>query len=83
MERTLYPVILVGGRGARLWPVSRESLPKVFQNLASEKSLLQETCVRLGGVTQIGAPVVVCNKDHTLLVKEQLVGVKGLSLIHI
>lgn len=81
MERTLYPVILVGGRGARLWPVSRESLPKVFQNLTSDKSLLQDTCARLGGIKKIGAPVVVCNTDHTFLVREQLANIKDLTIL--
>ncbi|MEO0620309.1 MAG: mannose-1-phosphate guanylyltransferase/mannose-6-phosphate isomerase [Pseudomonadota bacterium] len=81
MARTIYPVILVGGRGARLWPVSRESLPKVFQNLASDKSLLQDTSIRLKGISHLGAPIVVCNTDHTLLVREQLAGVPSLSIL--
>ena len=81
MERTLYPVILVGGRGARLWPVSRESFPKVFQNLVSDKSLLQDTCLRFAGIAKIGAPIVVCNTDHVPLVREQLADIENLTIL--
>jgi len=72
LSRTLYPVVLVGGRGARLWPVSRESLPKVFQSLASDQSLLQETVARLERIDNLGSLIVVCNAEHTRLVRRQL-----------
>ncbi|MEL6287214.1 MAG: mannose-1-phosphate guanylyltransferase/mannose-6-phosphate isomerase [Pseudomonadota bacterium] len=81
MSRTIYPVILVGGRGARLWPMSRESLPKVFQNLATDQSLLQDTATRLRGMKQLGAPIVVCNHEHTLLVAEQLSAFRDLTIL--
>ncbi|MGI9406264.1 MAG: mannose-1-phosphate guanylyltransferase/mannose-6-phosphate isomerase [Hyphomicrobiaceae bacterium] len=81
MQRTIHPVVLVGGRGTRLWPMSRASLPKVFQKLASDKSLLQETCVRLGGVADVAAPLVVCNKEHVFLVREQLAGTRNLTIL--
>ncbi len=70
----LYPVILSGGSGSRLWPLSREEFPKQLQPLTSERSLLQETALRLkeaDGV-KIEAPIVVCNEAHRFIVAEQL-----------
>lgn len=68
----LYPVILSGGTGTRLWPQSRSTLPKQFLALTTEKSLLQETVLRLQGVAEMGAPLVVSNEDHRFMVAEQL-----------
>lgn len=68
----LYPVILSGGTGTRLWPQSRATMPKQFLALTTEKSLLQETVLRLQGVEEIGAPLVVSNEDHRFMVAEQL-----------
>jgi mannose-1-phosphate guanylyltransferase/mannose-6-phosphate isomerase len=68
----IYPVILSGGSGSRLWPLSRAAFPKQFLPLLSERSLLQDTLTRLEGVSQIAAPVVICNHDHRFLVAEQL-----------
>lgn len=67
----LVPVLLSGGVGSRLWPVSRESYPKQFLSLAAEQSMLQETLARLGGM-ETSSPVVVCNEDHRFIVAEQL-----------
>jgi len=68
----LVPVLLSGGVGSRLWPVSRELYPKQFLALgASEHSMLQATCLRLEGM-QATAPVVVCNEAHRFLVAQQL-----------
>ena len=71
----LYPVILSGGSGSRLWPLSREEYPKQLQALTSEKTLLQETALRLGagntGYT-VAPPIVVCNEAHRFIVAEQL-----------
>ena len=65
------PVILSGGSGTRLWPVSRESFPKQFWGLTGERSLIVETALR--GVGEgFAAPVVVCNVEHRFLVAEQL-----------
>ena len=69
----LLPVILSGGSGTRLWPVSREHYHKQFLCLNSDKySLLQETVQRLDGLEGIHAPLVVCNNEHRFLVAEQL-----------
>ncbi|WP_299314090.1 mannose-1-phosphate guanylyltransferase/mannose-6-phosphate isomerase [uncultured Halomonas sp.] len=69
----LTPVILSGGAGSRLWPVSREHYPKQFQRLnSSSVSLLQEAALRMGGVAGIDAPLLVCNEEHRFLVAEQL-----------
>ncbi|MFG6176666.1 mannose-1-phosphate guanylyltransferase/mannose-6-phosphate isomerase [Halomonas sp. THAF12] len=69
----LRPVILSGGSGSRLWPVSREHYPKQFLKLNSERhSLLQETVLRLGGIDGCASPLVVCNDEHRFLVAEQL-----------
>jgi len=67
----LVPVILSGGSGTRLWPLSRELHPKQFLPLVSEYSLFQETVQRTDGLT-VGAPVVVCNEQHRFMVAEQL-----------
>src|SRR5580698_2684286 len=68
---TIVPVILSGGSGTRLWPVSRESFPKQLWPLLSERSLMQETVLRAHG-PGFAAPVVVCNEDHRFLIAEQL-----------
>jgi mannose-1-phosphate guanylyltransferase/mannose-6-phosphate isomerase len=65
------PVILSGGSGTRLWPVSRESFPKQLWPLVSDRSLIQETALRATGA-KFAAPVVVCNEEHRFLIAEQL-----------
>ena len=83
----LYPVILSGGSGSRLWPLSREEFPKQLQPLTSESSLLQETALRLGqndGVAyDLQAPIIVCNDAHRFVVAEQLraVGIEPKAII--
>jgi mannose-1-phosphate guanylyltransferase/mannose-6-phosphate isomerase len=67
----LIPVLLSGGVGSRLWPVSREAHPKQFLALASELSLLQETLARTTGLAA-SPPIVICNEDHRFMVAEQL-----------
>ena len=67
----LTPVLLSGGVGSRLWPVSREAHPKQFLPLAGELSMLQDTLQRTGGL-QAAAPLVVCNEEHRFMVAEQL-----------
>jgi mannose-1-phosphate guanylyltransferase/mannose-6-phosphate isomerase len=64
------PVILAGGSGSRLWPLSRELFPKQFHALVGEDSLLQSTLKRAGRVAASG-PVIVCNEAHRFLVAEQ------------
>ncbi|MEQ5801204.1 mannose-1-phosphate guanylyltransferase/mannose-6-phosphate isomerase [Halomonas sp. H10-9-1] len=69
----LTPVILSGGSGSRLWPLSREHYPKQFQCLnRDDVSLLQETVLRLHGETGSAPPLVICNAAHRFLVAEQL-----------
>ena len=66
------PVILSGGSGTRLWPLSRAALPKQFLPLVSENTMLQETIKRISKWDGINAPIVVCGNDHRFLVAEQL-----------
>jgi mannose-1-phosphate guanylyltransferase len=69
----LIPVILAGGVGSRLWPVSRSLLPKQFIEFPDmQGSLFQSTLSRLEGVSDLEDPIVVCNNDHRFLVAEQL-----------
>lgn len=68
----IFPVILSGGSGTRLWPVSREALPKQLLPLISDRSMLQETALRTHGVDGIEAPLVICNQEHRFLVAEQM-----------
>jgi mannose-1-phosphate guanylyltransferase/mannose-6-phosphate isomerase len=65
------PVILAGGSGTRLWPLSRTLFPKQFLNLGSEHSLLQQTMLRATACCA-GKPVIVCNEEHRFLTAEQL-----------
>jgi mannose-1-phosphate guanylyltransferase/mannose-6-phosphate isomerase len=68
----IFPVVLSGGTGSRLWPLSRTLLPKQFLPLVSERTMLQETLLRLCGVAGLKAPTVVCSNDHRFLAAEQL-----------
>jgi mannose-1-phosphate guanylyltransferase/mannose-6-phosphate isomerase len=68
----LIPVILSGGSGTRLWPLSRELHPKQLLPLVGERTMLQDTVARLAGVPDVAAPVVVCNDSHRFMVAEQL-----------
>lgn len=68
----LTPVILSGGSGTRLWPLSRKNLPKQFLALSGVSTLFQQTVARTRALAEIGAPVVVCSEEHRFLVAEQL-----------
>jgi mannose-1-phosphate guanylyltransferase/mannose-6-phosphate isomerase len=68
----IVPVILSGGAGTRLWPLSRELYPKQLLPLVGERTMLQETVLRLEGLADLGAPLVVCNDAHRFMVAEQL-----------
>ena len=70
MHKTLIPVILAGGVGSRLWPVSRTYHPKQFQKLLDTYSFLQNTLMRAALVSDQG-PILVCNEEHRFLVAEQ------------
>jgi mannose-1-phosphate guanylyltransferase/mannose-6-phosphate isomerase len=68
----LIPVILSGGAGTRLWPLSREMYPKQLLALTSKQTMLQDTASRLNGIAGATAPIVVCNEAHRFTVAEQL-----------
>ena len=68
---SITPVILSGGAGTRLWPLSRELYPKQLLALIGKNTMLQETLLRLRGL-ETAAPVIVCNEAHRFLVAEQL-----------
>jgi len=67
----MIPVILSGGSGSRLWPLSRKAFPKQFLALTAEQTLFQQTIERLA-FEGMQAPLLVCNKEHRFIVKEQL-----------
>jgi len=66
------PVILSGGSGTRLWPLSRKQHPKQYLSLADEQTMLQATIERLQGLEDLAAPVIICNQEHRFLAAEQL-----------
>ena len=85
-SHTLHPVILCGGAGTRLWPLSRETYPKQFLALQGSTTMLQDTVLRLDGLDASvprHAPWVVCNQDHRFLAAQQLrdIGVGGGRLL--
>ena len=79
----IVPVILSGGSGTRLWPLSRQQYPKQFISLLGNNSMFQETLLRLKGVNNLSDPVVVCNDNHRFLVAEQLnqIGINNAAII--
>ena len=79
----IIPVILSGGSGARLWPLSREAYPKQFLPLVDHNTMLQNTALRIAGLSNTTAPLVVCNQEHRFMVAEQLraVGIQPAGVI--
>ena len=73
-QTKLIPVILCGGTGTRLWPLSRATYPKQYWALAGEgkETLLQQTQQRLHGLRGLAAPLLICNEDHRFIVAEQM-----------
>lgn len=69
---SITPVILSGGMGARLWPLSRKLLPKQFLKLTSERSLIQDTLLRVSDRQRFSAPIIVGSDVHRFLLAEQL-----------
>ena len=80
---TIQPVILCGGSGSRLWPVSRDALPKQFIKLTSERSMLQETVLNLSGEEGFNPPILVSNEAFRFMVQGQMreLGIEPASLI--
>jgi mannose-1-phosphate guanylyltransferase/mannose-6-phosphate isomerase len=79
----IYPVILSGGAGTRLWPLSRAVLPKQLLPLVADKTMLQDTALRVTNWPGLMAPLVVCGNDHRFMVAEQLreVGITPLGIL--
>lgn len=78
----LTPVILSGGTGSRLWPVSRPSYPKQFWPLVTGRTLIQDTALRATG-THFAPPLVLCNEEHRFIIAEQLrdAGIAGSRIV--
>ena len=72
-SKSIVPVILCGGLGTRLWPLSRKSFPKQFLSLDphGEKSLLQKTQERINSISNLKNPILICNEEHRFIVAEQ------------
>ncbi len=70
----IVPVIMSGGRGSRLWPLSRESFPKQYLKIkkGNKFSLLQNTIIRLKGIENITNPIIICNEEHRFILLDQL-----------
>jgi mannose-1-phosphate guanylyltransferase/mannose-6-phosphate isomerase len=79
----IYPVILSGGAGTRLWPLSRAVLPKQLLPLVSDKTMLQDTVLRVSGWPDLQAPLLVCGNEHRFLVAEQMreIGITPLGIL--
>ena len=69
---SIIPVVLSGGSGTRLWPLSREKYPKQLLPLVDDQSMLQATISRMDGIPGLGHPLLVCNEEHRFVVAEQI-----------
>ena len=79
----IIPVILSGGSGSRLWPLSRKEYPKQYLSLVGDKTMLQETILRLNGLNNFSDPIIICNTDHRFLALEQCqkIGIKNPTIL--
>lgn len=68
----IHPVLLSGGSGTRLWPLSRALYPKQLQPLVTGNTMLQDTALRLHGQPGVAPPIIICNNDHRFVIGEQL-----------
>src|SRR5579862_3460628 len=71
-DSRLIPVIMCGGAGTRLWPVSRESMPKQFVALVGERSTFQQVLARIGNDPLFDRPIIITNSDFRFVVAEQM-----------
>ena len=74
------PVIMAGGTGSRLWPLSRKLMPKQFLKISSENTMIQETVIRLNGL-DVASPLCICNEEHRFIVAEQMREIDSLGKI--
>ena len=74
------PVIMAGGSGSRLWPLSRKLMPKQFLNISGENTMIQETLLRLNGL-DVDKPLCICNEEHRFILAEQLREIDSLGSI--
>ena len=79
----IYPIILSGGSGSRLWPLSTKSFPKQYHSLYGKNSMFQETIIRTLSIPNIAPPIIICNESHRFLVKDQLneIGVEKYEIL--
>lgn len=79
----IVPIIMCGGTGTRLWPLSREAYPKQFLAIQGERTLFQQTVMRVTGSSEFAQPIVVANEEHRFIVTEQLraIGVADSTLL--
>ena len=84
-KRKLIPIILSGGKGSRLWPLSRNCFPKQYLKIGrqAEYTLLQNTFLRLKGLKNLCNPIIICNEEHRFIVAEQLrsIGIKKATIL--
>ena len=73
-KNKILPIILCGGTGSRLWPLSRKSFPKQYLEMGNEKnsSFLQTTIQRIKGLENCENPIIICNEEHRFITAEQL-----------
>ncbi|MDC7716142.1 sugar phosphate nucleotidyltransferase [Vogesella sp. DC21W] len=69
---SLVPIILCGGSGTRMWPLSRSTYPKQYLALHGEQMLVQQAAARLDGLANVAAPIIITNNEQRFLVAEQM-----------
>ena len=82
-DEKIYPVILSGGAGTRLWPVSRAAYPKQLQPLLGENTMIQEAALRVADPAQFQAPTIICSDAHRFVIAEQMrtAGIEPLDIV--
>jgi mannose-1-phosphate guanylyltransferase/mannose-6-phosphate isomerase len=71
----IHPVILAGGSGTRLWPLSRERYPKQLLDLVTSRTMLQDTAMRLKNADTVAPPMILCNETYRFMIAEQMRGI--------